>query len=251
MPYQNNKDLPNLGSLPEHGKTIYRKAFNASFEKYGEDAARKIAWSAVKSKYHKDKNDKWVENSLVSKIEEFSMLIVKAAIDDQGRMYWKSTASDTLLDAFEQRMTIELYESFIRNRTGKEYLSLAHYPRLNGKGEIGVLESLYIDGNQLKAFGYFHDSPIGKACYNAVRKDRREEKSQVNRIRTSIGFWDIMHKHVFDGKEFIWQAESGQKCVQCALGTKGKFYLAGVCDHLALTRIPANKRTDIDLIEEY
>ena len=113
MPYQNNKDLPNLGSLPEHGKTIYRKAFNASFEKYGEDAARKIAWSAVKSKYHKDKNDKWVENSLVSKIEEFSMLIVKAAIDDQGRMYWKSTASDTLLDAFEQRMTIELYLSLI------------------------------------------------------------------------------------------------------------------------------------------
>jgi cation transport regulator ChaB len=46
MPYPTNKDLPdNIKVLPGEAQTIYRKTFNASFDEYGEERSRKIAWS--------------------------------------------------------------------------------------------------------------------------------------------------------------------------------------------------------------
>lgn len=55
MPYQRNEDLPPSvrNALPEHAQDIYRAAFNNAWQRYDEDAARRIAWAAVKKTYRK------------------------------------------------------------------------------------------------------------------------------------------------------------------------------------------------------
>lgn len=244
MPYKNISELPSsVKDLPQHAKTIFLNAFNSSYEKYGEEGAFKIAWAAVKHKYKKQ-DDQWVkmeEKSLA--FVQIPTFIVKAAIEPTtGRMYWRSTASDTLLDVFDEQMSISLYESFIRRFTGKEFLSLAHYPRLGGLGEVGVIQKIWIDRNQLKTFGYFNDTSLGRLSYRAIRSERRDEVPETRRTRVSIGFWDLMHKH----NDFIWQLKSGTPCMQCALGIKNKIYLDGIIDHVALTKIPVNERTNIE-----
>lgn len=64
MPYGNPSELPrNLQKLlPKHAQEIYVAAFNNALEEYGtEDAARKVAWSAVKKNYEKSESGKWVK----------------------------------------------------------------------------------------------------------------------------------------------------------------------------------------------
>ncbi len=64
MPFAKNTDLPESvrGSLPYHAQEIYREAFNCALEQYDEEVtAHKVAWSAVKHKYHKNKAGDWVE----------------------------------------------------------------------------------------------------------------------------------------------------------------------------------------------
>ena len=61
MPYNKLSELPEnvSGVLPTPAQKIWMSAFNSAFEKYGEDKARRIAWSAVKKRFKK-KEDKWV-----------------------------------------------------------------------------------------------------------------------------------------------------------------------------------------------
>ena len=65
MPYSANEDLPPAvrNHLPPHAQDIFREAFNHAWDQYGhqEDAARRVAWAAVKKKYHKA-GDEWVSN---------------------------------------------------------------------------------------------------------------------------------------------------------------------------------------------
>lgn len=76
MPYKTTSDLPaNLQKiLPKHAQEIYKDAFNNAIKEYkdpskrrnkSEDAdaiASKVAWTAVKKQYKKDKTtEKWVE----------------------------------------------------------------------------------------------------------------------------------------------------------------------------------------------
>lgn len=65
MPYKTRQDLPESvrDSLPAHAEDIYRAAFNSAWEEYGhdEERAHRVAWGAVKKKYHKDESGKWVE----------------------------------------------------------------------------------------------------------------------------------------------------------------------------------------------
>lgn len=67
MPYATNADLPGSvrRSLPEHAQDIYRAAFNHAFAAHMDDhrreeAARRIAWGAVKRSYVKF-DGKWVD----------------------------------------------------------------------------------------------------------------------------------------------------------------------------------------------
>lgn len=68
MPYKNRSELPESvrNVLPPHAAGIYKEAYNSAYEEYGHDEARahRVAWGAVKRKYHKDeKSGKWVEGA--------------------------------------------------------------------------------------------------------------------------------------------------------------------------------------------
>lgn len=75
MPYDKNSELPEgvRNNLPAHAQDIYRAAFNSAWDEYKkpkdrqgddgrEETAHKVAWAAVKQKYHKE-GDKWVKDN--------------------------------------------------------------------------------------------------------------------------------------------------------------------------------------------
>lgn len=75
MPYASNERLPQSvkDALPAHAQDIYRAAFNNAWDEYKnpqarktkashEEVAHKVAWAAVKKKYHKIGN-KWEEKN--------------------------------------------------------------------------------------------------------------------------------------------------------------------------------------------
>ena len=71
MPYDRNSELPkSVKVLPEHAQTIFRKAFNNSIGKYGEERAFKIAWAAVKNAGYRKQGDKWVKATNLVYINE-------------------------------------------------------------------------------------------------------------------------------------------------------------------------------------
>lgn len=246
MPYKTIDELPSgvKNNLPSHGANIYLNAFNSAKNSGKDDSsAAKIAWSAVENKFHKDKDGKWSPNA----IHEYSMFINKAILDENGKMIWNATGSDTKKDSFDEKMSVPLFNSFmeqIKNGINLPiYLSLAHYPRLSGKGEAGIATDIYLDGDILKGKGYFNDSQLGVRVYNAVRKDRRDNVPQDKRVRISIGFYDQMHQHE---NGYVWKYESGVDCPECEKNPRGgKTYLKGILEHFAVTRVPVNKRTDI------
>jgi hypothetical protein len=116
-------------------------------------------------------------------LAHFSMFINKARLDDSGKMLWDATGSDTEKDSFDENMSVKLFKSFLNHINDginlPIYLSLAHYSRLGGKGEVGVATDVYIDGNVLKAKGYFNDNPLGTATYNSIREDIRNNVEPV------------------------------------------------------------------------
>ncbi|MFT8323212.1 MAG: ChaB family protein [Bacillus sp. (in: firmicutes)] len=64
MPYNTLNDLPESvkDHLPHHAQEIFKEAFNAANDEYKEEErAFKVAWSAVKHKYEKSDNGKWVK----------------------------------------------------------------------------------------------------------------------------------------------------------------------------------------------
>lgn len=75
MPYSKVSELPASvkNVLPSHAQSIYKEAFNSAYDEYQdaskrkastnrEEAAHRVAWSAVKSKYHKGSDNKWHPN---------------------------------------------------------------------------------------------------------------------------------------------------------------------------------------------
>jgi cation transport regulator len=73
MPYKTREELPEpvKKHLPADAQDIYKEAFNNAWKqfsdpsklKYGgdqESASHRVAWSAVKNKYFKNKESKWV-----------------------------------------------------------------------------------------------------------------------------------------------------------------------------------------------
>lgn len=75
MPYDTVNDLPESvrDNLPGHAREIYKEAFNSAFDQYRdkedrkgdasrEETAHKVAWAAVKQKYHKNDKGDWVKD---------------------------------------------------------------------------------------------------------------------------------------------------------------------------------------------
>jgi cation transport regulator len=59
-------------NLPKHAQEIYQEAYNSAWDQYAdpssrrdnasrEEVAHRVAWAAVKQKYEKNDQDRWVE----------------------------------------------------------------------------------------------------------------------------------------------------------------------------------------------
>ena len=67
MPYDKRTELPDSvkDTLPKHAEEIYKEAYNSAWDQYDhdEERAHRVAWSAVKQKYHKNDDGEWVEGA--------------------------------------------------------------------------------------------------------------------------------------------------------------------------------------------
>lgn len=192
-----------------------------------------------------------------------SMHIVKARVKD-GEMTIRMTSSDTGKDFYDEAMSGELFDDFIshinaeddipepfksviaeENWTGgMPYISIAHYKSGTGRVNVpGEIRSIYRDGNVLKAIGVLYDTPLGRAVFKSLQKDLVEKRD--DKIRVSIGFLDLQHSH---GNKYTFTRKSlTDKCRLCKEGVGDKIYMKGHLVHLALTRVPANPRTDVEV----
>lgn len=201
-------------------------------------------------------------NQRNSALAEFSMSIVKANVKD-GEMRWRSVNSDISEDYYGERMSKELFQEFIKHIENKDpipepfksvaepdwdggmpYVSIAHYKSGTGKVNVpGEPKSIYLDGECLKSTGIMYDTPLGRAVFKNLQKDLVEKRD--DKIRVSIGFLDLEHSH---GDKYTFTRKSlTDKCPLCKEGVGDKIYKKGHLVHLALTRVPANPRTDVEV----
>jgi hypothetical protein len=198
-----------------------------------------------------------------SALAEFSMAVTKANIKD-GVMRWRSVNSDIEADYYGEKMSKELFQDFIRHIEneddipepfksviaepdwdgGMPYLSIAHYKSGEGRVNVpGEPEKIFLDGKALKSTGILYETPLGKAVFKSLAKDLVEKRE--NKIRVSIGFLDLEHSH---GDKFTFTRKALEdKCPLCKEGVGDKIYKKGHLVHLALTRVPANPRTDMEV----
>lgn len=197
------------------------------------------------------------------------MAIQKANIDENGEMRWRSVNSDIEKDFCGEQMSLELFADFnkhIQNNEsipevfrsviceedwcgGMPYLSIAHYKSGSGKVNVpGEVQSVYVDGVALKSKGTLSNTPLGQAVFKSLRKDI-ETKATENKIRVSIGFLDLEHEHIGEGgvRSTFTRKSLSDKCRLCKTDAGTKIYKKGHLVHLALTRVPANPRTDIEV----
>lgn len=198
-----------------------------------------------------------------SAIQEFSMSITKAS-SKGGEIRWRSVSTDIEEDVFGEKMSLELFADFNKHIQdqdpipepfqdaiceedwcgGMPYVSISHYKSGPGKINVpGEVEKVYVDGKMLKSIGTLFDTPLGKAVYKSLAKDLTEKSGKP--IRISIGFLDLEHSH---GDKFTFVREAlNEKCPLCKEGIGDKIYKKGHLVHLALTRVPANPRTEMEL----
>ena len=264
-----------FSNMPDECFKLWEKVYNAS-KQAGDDEekAAKKAYGAIKSAgWHKDeKTDKWVHKA---ELQEFSLRIERAGLDKPtGDLLWRMVASDTDEDSYKDSMSLELFEDFIARATsgelvpeqfrsdfwsgGTPYLSISHYPDLNGAAVPGVVDAIFIDGNYFKAKGRYNKTPLGLACFDAVRSDlySPERQNANDKVRVSIAFLDWKHRHKSNDYVFT-RSTMEDTCPECfremleqvveGKESQGKEFLRGHLIHLAHTRVPVNKRTSMEV----
>ncbi len=266
------------GNLPEEAKQLFEKVYEDRFAKCMKDggakdacqeSAAKQAWSVVKNAgWVKGEDGEWHKES--NAIKEFSLRIEKASYDKAtGEKRWYAIASDTDEDSYGDSMSLELFQDFISRiekneappeeftssfwKGGEPYLSVAHYPDLEGKAVAGIATKTYIDGNRLKSRGVFTNNKVGEAAFRAVCDDLYNEKlkSRQDKVRISIAFLDYAHKHKSNG--YIFERKRlDEVCPECLRELlsgeySGKIFLKGHLIHEALTRVPVNTRTSMEV----
>lgn len=261
------------GNLPAEGKKLWERVYESAKKSSTckdsdnvDQCAARVAWTAVKNAgWKKDAQGNWHKSS----ITEFSMRIERASYDKaSNERRWRAVASDTDEDSRQDSMSLQLFNDFLSRidsgelvpeqyqsdfwRGGMPYVSVSHYPDLNGSGVPGIIDAVYIDGTYLKAKGRFNDSELGRKCFEAICSDLYNKESEQDRkVRVSIGFLDWSHQHKSNGFTFKRDGEY-DFCPQCLKELltgedAGKIFLSGHLVHLALTRVPANKRTTMEV----
>lgn len=209
----------------------------------------------------------------MSAVKELSLYISKVSVDKAqgGKMCWRAVASDTSPDLYKESMSNDLYDDFIDRinkkskvpepfrevlneewEGGMPYLSIAHYKSGTGNKNVpGMPEKIYRDGDKLKAVGFLHENDMGRAVFRSLCEDLYSEKAKKDgKIRISIGFLDLAHKHLGQGStpDYLFERKSLEDiCPMCQEGSGDKVYLKGQLVHLALTRVPVNPRTDMEV----
>ena len=262
------------GNLPAEGKKLWERVYDSAKKSSTckdagdrkDECAARVAWTAVKNAgWKKDGQGNWHK----SDITEFSMRIERASYDKAtNERRWRAVASDTDEDKRKDSMSLELFNDFISRidtgelvpeqyqsdfwKGGMPYVSVSHYSDLNGDGVPGVVDAVYIDGTYLKAKGRFNDNPLGRKCFEAICSDLyNKENGQDKKVRVSIGFLDWKHQHKSNGFIFNRKGEH-EICPECLKDLltgedEGKIFLSGHLVHLALTRVPANERTSMEV----
>jgi hypothetical protein len=259
------------GNLPESGKKlweeVYQKAKKGSC-KGDESCAAGSAWKAVHNAgWRKDADGNW---KMSKSLTEFSMRIDRASYDKAtGERRVRIVASDTDEDNRKDSMSLELFNDFIDRikknepvpeefqsdfwKGGEPYISVSHYSDLNGKGVPGIVDATYIDGSYLKSKGKFNDTSLGRKCFEAICSDLYgDTKDREDKVRISIAFLDYMHKHKSSGFVFDRLNAETNYCPECIMEIlkgegQGKIYLKGHLIHEALTRVPVNTRTSMEV----
>jgi len=269
-----------VGNLPSEGAKIHKKVYAEALKgtckgkKDAKACASKIAWKAVSNAgYVKDSEGNWSKKSAV---QEFSLTIKSATVDKEtGERRWRADTSNTDDDQSGDNMTQELFASFLERIENKElppedyasdywnggmpYLSLSHYPDMNGDAVPGDVKAVYVDGKYLKSKGLMNDTPLGNAAWKAMVEDLRKIKAGEeidDKIRMSIAFLDYKHRH--KSNDYIFERSSSEGfCPECLVElirgeSPGLSFLDGHLIHFAMTRVPMNVDTTIDpdMLEE-
>lgn len=257
------------GTLPASGKRLWEQVYDASkADGDSEETAAQKAWGAVKNAGWHKKDGVWVKNA---DIQEFSLTIRKATFDERtGEMRWKADTSDIDADLYDDNMSLELFSDFLERieraelppepirqhyeskfwKGGMPYLSLSHYADLDGDAVPGVVDAIFVDGRFLKAKGRLFNTSLGKAVWSALRSDLEQKSDAHNPVRISIAFLDYQHRHKDTGTVFTRSFTDPEQmvCSECQQNAKkkkmgGKVFMKGLLIHLAMTRVPVNQRT--------
>ena len=201
---------------------------------------------------------------MTEEIKTMQMVVTKASYDKEtGERRIRMVASDTSPDYFDERMSVQLFNSFIAHieepvegvwrsvmtekgwKGGMPYTSVSHYP--SGKGGANIpadVKSVYVDGDRLKSIAVARNTPLGNKLWEALKADLDGTSEYEEKIRVSIGFIDLMHSH--DGEVFVRDTLE-TRCAMCENGVGNKVYLDGILVHLAFTRVPANPNTSAEV----
>lgn len=200
-------------------------------------------------------------------LSAIEMFITRVSKDKKtGERRWYATTSGVKKDLYGERMSVALYQDFIRRieenepapapfassawMGGLPYVSVAHYLDLEGDGIAGPSTQVWIDGNVLKAKGTFDETPLGIASFKAIQEDIATKRADDERVRVSIAFIDWGHNHGKGENKTFTRKSLKDACMLCEAGVGDKEYTAGQLVHFALTRRPAYPETEIMALEE-
>lgn len=234
---------------------------NGKWVLFSKDGSKKLGTFDTEKEAKKREKEIIAAQEAQKAMVELSLTITKATMLKDGTMRWQAVASTTEPDKRQEQTTLALFEDWIeRAETGKSldwlpeprmpFLGLSHYSDLDGFGEAGITEKMYIDGNRFKPSGVFKaDNELGPELFKAISTERalvQKGKTVEQPIRISAGWWDISHKH----GDFVFERKSAtDKCPMCMKGMPREF-LKGQLDHFACTRVPVNEQTSIGLEEK-
>ncbi len=179
-------------------------------------------------------------------------VITKARTLPDGTMEWTATTTKFARDVQRDLVRRAFYEDAIKRFKSKTvpppFVSVAHYraaetcldcghvyksladyicPTCKAERVLaGVCTDMWIDGRQPKARGVFYPTEVGRAAFESVLLDIKKSLPLDERNRVSMGFYP-------DVPEGIIYSQAGRD------------FVAGWCEHFALTRVPVVAETDI------
>ena len=170
-----------------------------------------------------------MSNKGQTNMQYVTAIISKITRIDNGQLRIAGSMSDTRPDFYRTRMSIELYNNFIRHWKELDYkvwLNVSHYMQ----GIVGYMERMWIDGRYFKFTGIVDSSPMGLSLQerllsdNVAPLDNISGKAAPHRIGFSIGF-DPLDRYIDKNAHDLL------------------VYTDGVLNHVAFTTMPANPRS--------